>query len=177
MIKKSNNRTNNFPAWLSLIPPGIGILFAALMVYLGVVSSEKARDHYRGKRFQEIFEKVKAPEVPKIDFPKLPELSGDKTTPTPTAMPTPKPSPTPKPETNWREKMEDYEIEYPLEALPVLLFGLALAFAAFRKFPARSSENPTFSMASSLLIMCSFFAVSFALLILYLWALRIGLLE
>lgn len=175
MIKRSNDRTINFPAPLALIPLGIGLLFAVWMIYLASISSEKARDHYRGKRFQEIFENVKPPEVTKIDFPKLPEFPDDKTTPTPT--PTPKPSPTPKPEKDWREKFEDYEIEYPLKALPVLLFGFALAFAAFRKFPARNSDNPTLSMASSLLMMCSSSAVSFALLILYLWALRIGLIE
>ena len=44
-IKTKNN-------WLAWIPFVFGLLFVVLMIFLAVISTEKARKHYQGKKLQ-----------------------------------------------------------------------------------------------------------------------------
>jgi len=158
------HRKTNFSSWICLIPLGIGFLFAALMFYFAVISTEKARNHYQAKKLQESIQGISQINV----MPKMPAFPGDKSTPTPT------PVPTPKPEKDWRKKLGDYEIGSPMLALPFLLFGLWLASVAFGTLPARNPFGLSDLLRRSILLMVCSFVISPALLLLYLWALRIG---
>ena len=170
-MNESKHQSFEFPTWLSLIPLGFGLLFILLMIYLGFISTEGARRHYQGKKIQKDIEGLN-----QIDFtPKMPVFPNDNRPVTPT--PTPKPTPKPTPERSWRQKFSDYEIRLLLPLLPLLLVGLEFSGLAIgllelkRKKPGY--KNP--------LILKSFFAMvacitlSFPLLLLYIWALRMGL--
>ncbi len=156
------HRKNNSGFWLCLIPLFVGFLFAALMFYFAIISTENARRHYQAKKLLENIQGIVQP----INIPKP---SWDKTTPTPT------PTPTPKPEKDWRKKIRDYEISSPMLAVPVLIFGLYLAFITVGTLPARNPFGLSDLLRRSVLAMACSFLISPALLLLYLWALRIGL--
>ncbi len=165
MLNNSEHRKNNFSSWLCLIPLAVGFLFAALMFYFAVISTENARRHYQAKKMQESIQGIS-----KINgMPQMPRFPGDKSTPTPT------PIPTPKPEKDWRKKIGDYEVGHPMMALPALIFGLWLASIAFGTLPARNPLGLSDLTRRCLLAMICSFVLSPAILILYIWALRIGL--
>ena len=143
---------------LCLIPLFISLFFAALMVYFAFISSEKARRHYQAKKMER--------SIRGINQTKMPDFMNGKGTPTST--------PTPIPDRDWRKKVGDYEIGTPMLALPALIFGLWLAYIVFGTSPARNPLGSSDLTRRSFLIMICSFVISPALLLLYLWALRIG---
>jgi len=157
-MKKETN------VWLCLIPLFIGFLFAALMFYFAFISTENARRHYQAKRLEKSIQGISQQSA----MPKMPDFTNSKRTPIPT------PIPTPKPEKDWRKNVGDYEIGSPMLALPALIFGLWLASIAFGTLPARKPLGLSDLTRCSLLVMICSFVISPALLLLYLWALRIG---
>ncbi len=146
--------------WLCLIPLIIGFLFATLMFYFAVISTKKARNHYKAGKLAESVQKLG-----QIDF--SPEWMKDENKPTPT--------PTPLKEKNWREYFTEYEPLTPLFILPFLVFGLYLSSMIFTSLPDHNPFDLSDLMRRSFLAMICSFALSPAILILYLWALRIGL--
>ncbi|MCY7347812.1 MAG: hypothetical protein LH614_16560 [Pyrinomonadaceae bacterium] len=162
MLNNLEHRKNDFSFWLCLIPLAVGFLFAALMLFLAVISTENSRRHYQAKRLLENIQGIVQPII-------IPKPSWDKTTPTPT------PTPTPKPKKDWRKKIGDYEIGAPMLAVPALIFGLYLAFVTVGTLPARNPLGLSGLMRRSILAMACSFLISPALLLLYLWALRMGL--
>jgi hypothetical protein len=154
------------PIWLSQLPLIFGLLFVCLMIVVAVISTEKARNHYQGKKIQEAVSNIpKAKDLaPKIDIFK------DKT-------PTPTPIPTPKPEKSWTEKIGEYEIYFVIVALPVFFLGLKFAGLSLGVLRLKNKDL----QYQTPLILINFYAMvaciclSFSLVILYLWALRVGL--
>lgn len=158
------NWKNNRLAW---IPLGFGLLFVPLMIFVAVISTEKARDHYLGKKTQETFSQLSrmTENLPKIKFP------GDKTTPTPT------PTPKPKLEKSWSEKIGDYEPYFLIIALPVFFVGLKFAGLSLGVLSLKN-KNPQYQnplILTNFYAMVACIALSFSLVVLYLWALRVGL--
>lgn len=156
--------------WLFLIPLGIGFLFAALMFYFTVISTEKARNHYRAKKLQEAVQ-----HFGQLDFsPKTPVFPGQTRTPTPT------PTPKPKTEKDWREIIDDYEIFLLVMVIaPLLFFGLKFAGLTIGLFELKRKDPlvETILLLRSIFAMLTSFTLSPALFFLYIWALRMGLIR
>jgi len=136
--------------------------FRALMFYFAFISTENARRHYQAKKLEKSIQGISQQSA----MPKMPDFTNSKRTPTPTPMP--------KPEKDWRKNVGDYEIGSPMLALPALIFGLWLASIAFGTLPARNPLGLSDLTRRSILAMTCSFVISPALLILYIWALRMG---
>lgn len=141
-------RTNQSQSPLFLIPLVVGFLFAVLMVYLGVISTEKARDHYRSKKVEVSIQKM------------MRSINPGNTQP-------------PVKEKNWFLK---YEVQLLVFALPLAIVGFRLVWMAIvsGELPDRNPLGLSDSMRRSLLAMVSLFILSPAFLLAYIWALRVG---
>lgn len=135
---------------LCLIPLVFGFLFASAMFYLAVNVTEYSREHYQAKMREK-----------KINFN---VLRNDGTTKT-----------RPKPGKTWRETIEDYEFQILVIALPLLVFGLGLASITVGTLPERNPLGLSDLMRRGVLAMACLMVISPAILLLYIWTLRIGL--
>jgi hypothetical protein len=161
-IKPKNN-------WLAWTPLGFGLLFIVLMILVALISTEKARRHYQAKKMEEALYKIGQinPILPKINFP------DNKPTPLPTPTPTPKPAP----EKSWSQKIVYYDIPILITALPVFLLGLRFAGLSLGtlklKNKAPDYKDPLILINFYVMVAC--LALSFSLLLFYIWSLRVGL--
>jgi hypothetical protein len=152
------NRINQTGSQLYLIPLVVGLLFAGLMVFFGVISTEKARNHYRANKLVEALQKFGPPRI---------NASGTNRTFDPPKIPSVK-------KRSWYVK---YEVRILLMAVPLAIFGLSFVPMAIgvRPPPARNPLNLDDSMRRSVLFMICSFLLSPACFLLYIWALRVGL--
>jgi hypothetical protein len=153
-------------AYLFIIPLFIAVGFAGLMIWLAIISTENAREHYRAKKFNEAVRNLAKNPLGQNN-PAF-EIFNTKKTPTPT--------PTPEKTKSFLETAEYYEASYLIIAFFLLITGLRFLKFLFSKLPAR---NPL--QLSDLTIRCVFLMLcslvfSPAFFILYIWLLRNGFL-
>jgi hypothetical protein len=126
------------------------------MLFFAIISTEKARNHYKGNKLAESVQKLRPV---RINVPGM-----NRTDPLP---------PPPVKKKNWFVK---YELRLPLLAVPLIIVGMNFGLMAIRgQFPERNSFHVDDSIRRSLLVMVCSFILSPGLLILYIWALRVGL--
>lgn len=134
---------------IHLIPLVVGLLFAAGMLFLAVISTEKARNHYKSQETEASIRKMMRSINPGNVQP-------------------------PVKEKHWFVK---YEVQLLLYALPLIIIGLHLTSMAIGsgRLPERNPLGLSDSMRRSLLLMVCSFILSPAMLLTYIWALRVGL--
>jgi hypothetical protein len=150
---KKSNPSNLF---LILSPITFGILFSILMIFLGVISTQKARDHYRSKKLMRSIQQIGRIRLGPGGLVNSPEP----------------PAAAPVKRKNW---FTEYELRYPLMVLPLFIVGFSLVRLLFGSLPERNPFSVSDSMRRSLLAMVCLLLLSPAFLILYLWSLRVGL--
>ncbi|HRH42914.1 MAG TPA: hypothetical protein PKY82_14895 [Pyrinomonadaceae bacterium] len=162
-----NNQKNNLSSRLCLIPLGIAVLFAMLMLFFAIISTEKAREHFQAKKtqgnIQQMAQKIR-------ETPMMPVFPNDKTL-------TPTPIPTPTPQKSLLKQMEYYETGYLIMVAPLLVFGLQMAglTLGFYQPKLKTYLKIPMKLRKSLFAMLTSFTLTPAILILYIWALRVGL--
>jgi len=151
------NEIDRTGSQLYLIPLVVGLLFAGLMILLGIISTEQARNHYKANRLEEAVRKLGQIRI---------ETPGMSRT-----------SPPPQPSVKKRSWYVRYEIRILILAVPFGLIGLSFVpmVIGVRSLPARNTLNLDDAMRRSLLFMICLFILSPASLLLYIWALRVGL--
>jgi hypothetical protein len=165
-----NQQKNEIGGSICLIPLAIGVFFVLMMIFFAVISTEKAREHYQAKKLQESIHQVSQIKIGSSN-PAIRMLENSSRSPDTT------PTPTPAREKTLFEQMDYYEIYFPITALGATIFGLRLFGLVIGIYKVR---NRSFTAKTPLFLrnvwaMFALMCFSFALLLLYIWALRIGL--
>lgn len=153
-------------SYLFIIPLFIAVGFACVMFYLAFISTEKAREHYRGKKFNENLR-----EFSKISFgqnnPAF-EIFNTKKSPTP--------APTPEPSKSFIETVDYYDIDYLFLAICLLIAGFRFLPFMFGKTPGRNPFQLSEATIRCVFLMICSFIFCPAFFILYICLLRNGFL-
>lgn len=155
-------------AYLFIIPLFFAVGFAVLMFYLAVISTEKAREHYRAKKFNEKMADFNNLSIGRNN-PAL-NIFNTKTTPTPT------PTPPPEKTKSFLETAKYYEASYLILVVILLIFGSQFLPYLFNKLPKRNSLQLSRLTIRCVFLMCCSFVFCPAFFILYIWLLRNGFL-
>lgn len=160
-------RKNQTKPLVYQIPLLIAVLFAAVMFYLAVISTDRASGHYKWRVVQKNIESISAKKLAN-----LPNFPFSEATPTPTPTPIPTPA-------DFREKFTEFSAKYDPSFLFMFITLLMPGVVFFRSAVGGVSlpkVNPLHdSLRRDVFIMLASFFLSPAFYFLYVWTLRVGL--
>ncbi len=133
----------------------IGILFAALMFYVGMIGTENARKEYRETRsMQKIQEFGLSQKNDNSENTQIPE----------------------KKESRVEKFLAEYEPFYIFWIIVLLFIGFSLIKFSFISMPKNNPLNMSDLTRRSLVLMCATFFLSPGFLLLYIWTIKVGVL-